>query len=89
MERLKSRKQQATSSHDERRAAARFEPQPDAQVDMSALDEGASRAPPPPAGDAAPGSGMSPAGPEAETYTERLMKAKQQALKGKQKRDGN
>ena len=87
MARLKSRKQQATASHEDRRAAARFEPQPESQADLSALDEGASRAPPPAPSQTA-GSGMTPAGPEAETYTERLMKAKREALKGKQKRDG-
>ncbi len=85
MARLKSRKVESTASHDQRRAAARFEPQPDAEVDASALDEGASRAPPIQHREAASGS-MTPAGPEEETYTERLKKAKEKALKGKQKR---
>jgi hypothetical protein len=85
MARLKSRKTEATAGHDERRAAARFEPQPDADIDTSALDEGASRGPPIQHRQAASGS-VAPTGPEEETYTERLKKAKEKALKGKQKR---
>ncbi|MCA9268396.1 MAG: hypothetical protein KDA41_07985, partial [Planctomycetales bacterium] len=81
--RLKSRKAEATASHDERRAAARFEPSPDAAVDLSALDAGAPSAAAQRPAAAAPAS--APTGPEAETYTERLLKAKQKALKGKQK----
>jgi hypothetical protein len=82
MARLKSRKQEVAATHDERRAAARFEPTPEAQVDMSALDE-ASRAAPPPREAAGSQQQMTPAQPEAETYTERLLKAKQQARKKK------
>jgi hypothetical protein len=82
MARLKSRKQEVAATHDERRAAARFEPTPEAPVDMSALDE-ASRAAPPQREAASGQQQMTPAQPEAETYTERLLKAKQQARRGK------
>lgn len=86
MARLKSRKAEATATHEDRRAAARFEPQADEDVDTSVLDEGAVVAPPVQR-EAAGSQPMTPAQPEEETYTERLLKAKQKALKGKQKRE--
>ena len=84
LERLKSRKQQSTATHEERRASARFEPTPDAEVDTRVLDAGATAAPPVQR-PASSSQQMTPTGPEAETYTERLMKAKKQAMKGKPK----
>ncbi|MCA9265128.1 MAG: hypothetical protein KDA60_14810, partial [Planctomycetales bacterium] len=79
MERLRSRKHQVTDEIDRQRAATRFEPEPDRAVNEDVLDEGATltsdqakRAP----RTARPES----AEPEdQDTYTARLLKAKQEA----------
>ena len=86
LERLRNRKAAVTSQIDERRAAARFEPTPDAEgfteprdyedvlADASA---GADRAPPRP--QSQPQSQTPQA--EQDTYTERLLAAKKKAKK--------
>lgn len=89
LQRLRSRKHEATAGHDQRRAAARFEPQSEAQVDVAVLDESSAAAEEARRRAARPsgsGTAMGPAQPEEETYTERLMKAKKEALKRQQKR---
>ncbi len=87
MERLRSKKAAVTSQLDERRASARFEPQVDADAGgpqrelgdvLQDATGGSSNAPqqqslhPPP---------TAAAGPEQDTYTERLMAAKKKARK--------
>lgn len=79
MERLRNLKATVSSQLDERRAAARFEPQMD-------VDTPAARDPNEILGEAAAGGGLAPPPPprssaplpevEAESYTERLLKAK-------------
>jgi len=81
--RLKSKKAEVADELDERRAGSRFEPQPDAAPpDLAVLsgDAASRERPPAPASDQ---PGMTPAEKEADTYTARLLKAKQQAKKNK------
>ncbi|MFN0021002.1 MAG: glutamine amidotransferase [Pirellulaceae bacterium] len=87
MERLRSKKAAVTSQLDERRAAARFEPEVDADSGAPArelgevLDDatgGSSSAPQRPQQS---GPQAQPGGPEQDTYTERLMAAKKKARK--------
>ncbi len=86
MERLRSRKAAISQSIDQRRAATRFEPEPDQPVDTSVLAGPAATPPPEVRREAAPDK-MGPLQPEEDDFATRLKKAKQQALKGKQKRD--
>jgi uncharacterized membrane protein/Mg-chelatase subunit ChlD len=77
MERLRSRKAEITEHFEQKRAAARFEPAPDATASTSALDEelaGTSPSPDKPAA-SKPTAGLKPQ-QEEETYTDRLLKAK-------------
>ncbi|MFO0904219.1 MAG: VWA domain-containing protein [Pirellulales bacterium] len=85
LERLRSRKAAVTGQLDERRAAVRFEPEtptagastagaPPLVDDVTAGAGGASPAAPPPTS-----SGLTPTKEDAESYTSRLLKAKQQA----------
>jgi uncharacterized membrane protein len=86
MERLRSRKAAVTDQLEQQRAAARFEPTPDAPVDAkSALDETAGPAAPPPA----PTKPTTPLAPEEEgdDYTSRLLKAKKKVWEDKDKKD--
>jgi hypothetical protein len=79
--RLKSKKAEVADELDERRTSARFEPQPDAAPpDLSVLtgDAGERERPAPPPTEQ---PGMTPGEREADTYTSRLLKAKQQAKK--------
>jgi hypothetical protein len=78
MARLRSRKAEVTEEIDERRAATRFEPSPDEEVDMSVLDQSTqmqsdSRA-------IKEKESMTPT-EEEDSYTARLLRAKQQARK--------
>jgi hypothetical protein len=87
LERLRTSKAQIAEQIDERRAATRFEPQVDAaqgEVDPEeVLRQAAGNMPMnPPAAPSSPASGqIAPDAPEAESYTTRLLKAKQQAKK--------
>ena len=78
MARLRSRKAEITDQIDERRAAARFEPSADEEVDMSVLDQTAQL--PSEAPKAKEKEKMTPV-EEEDSYTARLLKAKQQARK--------
>jgi uncharacterized membrane protein/Mg-chelatase subunit ChlD len=82
LERLRSKKAEVVRSVDERRAAARFEPQPDAEVgtDVLTADSAARPGPPRPAArqDDLPEE-------DADSYTARLLKAKQKVWKDKKK----
>jgi uncharacterized membrane protein/Mg-chelatase subunit ChlD len=82
LERLRSRKSAIAGQLEERRAATRFEPTPEemkspaaplplADIEQSATGRSASAS--------TTSSGLSPAGAESESYTSRLLKAKQQA----------
>jgi hypothetical protein len=84
LERLRKRKAAVSTNLDERRAAARFEPQADeAAPDLDRVVEEVSGGPPPP-----PPVRTAPAptttSEEEDNYTSRLLKAKQQARKNKQ-----
>ncbi len=87
LERLRSRKAEVSGQLDERRAAARFEPQPDeaAGGKPASLEEvlqQAGGAPPPPAPPRADASGP-PEPTGGKSYTERLLEAKKKAWKDK------
>lgn len=80
MARLRSRKAEVSEELDERKAATRFEPSPDEEVDMSVLDQSSQlRAK---AVEKKKQESMEAAA-EEESYTERLLKAKEQARKNK------
>jgi hypothetical protein len=82
LERLRRRKADIATNLDERRAATRFEPEPDADADLDRVVEEVSGGQP-----TAPPVRTAPAptapSAEEESYTSRLMKAKQQAFKNK------
>lgn len=79
MSRLRSTKAEVGASIEQRRAAARFEPEPDAPVDHSVLDQSAAASGPPAPLRAKPlAESMAPQ-QEEESYTSRLLKAKQRA----------
>lgn len=86
MQRLQSRKAEVSDHIDQLRAATRFEPTPDRPIDADIVfDEAAkpsSEAKKPPA--AAPSLGQSK--PEAESYTERLLKAKKKVWDDREKK---
>jgi uncharacterized membrane protein len=85
LERLRSRKAEVGTQIDERRAATRFEPQPDESLIDEPLD--AAMAAPDHRERRRPTDQPAAAGPqpEEESYTERLLKAKQQVWKDKRK----
>lgn len=91
MERLRRRKSQVGNEFDGRRSATRFEPEPDADVDTSALDMDAAstRDDAGKKKDADRPEGLTAAQEEEDDYTSRLLKAKRQAMKDKQRRDGD
>jgi uncharacterized membrane protein len=78
MQRLRTRKAEVTEGLEQRRAATRFEPAPDAPPTATALEDqllpptGDPSKPPPPGA-----AGLSPE-KEEESYTSRLLKAKKQ-----------
>jgi hypothetical protein len=85
LERLRTRKAAIAEQIDDRRAATRFEPvmdklpeSTDASEILEQASGGASTAAPLPS---RPTATLSPTQPEAESYTSRLLKAKQQARK--------
>lgn len=81
LDRLKSSKAEVSEGLADRQTAARFEPAaPPAGGGPSAVDEALAGAAPPPVSPATPGPGLAPQA-EAESYTERLLKAKKQARK--------
>jgi hypothetical protein len=80
LERLQARKRQVGETLDQRRATARFEPLPDSTVELPAEVGAVATA------EAAPQTSPQPSlAPqvEEESYTARLKKAKQQAVKGR------
>ncbi|HUY89526.1 MAG TPA: VWA domain-containing protein [Pirellulales bacterium] len=83
MSRLRSRKAEIDEQLQQRRAAARFEPTPDAPIDVAAVEEEL-KGPPPPKPAAPAASSLSPEKKEEEGYTSRLLKVK----KGVQKKHG-
>lgn len=80
MQRLRSRKAAIGEELDDRKATTRFEPEPDADVDMTVLDQSAQLRSE--ATEKKQQQSME-ATNEEESYTERLLKAKQQARKDK------
>jgi uncharacterized membrane protein len=87
MQRLRQRKRQVEGTLDERRAATRFEPSPDETVDTRILDSDAAarQAARQKAPDNKP---LEPGKAEAEDYTSRLLRAKREAWKDKDKPGG-
>ncbi len=81
MERLRSRKAEVSGDLERRKAATRYEPQPDAPVSTDAIDAALGQADAPTL--AKPiGPGMGPVGADDEdSYTNRLLRAKKQARK--------
>lgn len=81
--RLRTSKAAIAEQIDERRAATRFEPVADSALAPGTADEilqqAAGGAAPTPAPTIAPSAQLTPDAPEAESYTARLLKAKQQA----------
>ena len=77
MARLRSRKAEVTEQIDERRASTRFEPEPDEEVDLDVLQKDGGAAKP----RTTPQQESLQPGEEEDSYTSRLLKAKQQARK--------
>lgn len=75
---LKDRKQEVGDSIDRRRAATRFQPNPDVEISAPAKELGGSEAAPSDTPKKAPG-GLAPDGQPAKSYTERLLEAKRRA----------
>lgn len=86
LDRLRSRKQEVSSELDERRKATRYEPEPDAGAAslQDAVDQGGSR-PQPDRPAAAKPDLSTPPEDDGGGYTSRLLKAKKDAFKGKDK----
>ncbi len=81
MERLRSRKAEVSGDLERRKAATRFEPQPDAPVSTDAIDAALGQADAPTLAKPT-GPGMGPVGADDEdSYTNRLLRAKKQARK--------
>lgn len=78
LERLRSRKAALAQQIDEKRAAVRFEPQPDAPVAVGALEEAMGGPGPPPKPVAMPQQ-MAPTEQQEDDHMSRLLKAKQRA----------
>ena len=85
MDRLRSKKAEVTESLDQRRAAARFEPVPDAPAAESIAQQTAmpTTAPPPKPKPAA--GQVTPDQKEEDSYTSRLLKAKQKVWEERKK----
>jgi hypothetical protein len=83
LEQLRSRKAAIAEQIDDRRAATRFEPVPDqlpgAKDAGQILSEAAGGTPPQAPQTPRPSAQLTPHQPESESYTSRLLKAKQQA----------
>ncbi len=85
MARLRSRKAEITESIDQRRAATRFEPEPDLEVDASILEEGSTAKQTEPQ-HAPKKAELGPGERDEDDFTTRLRKAKDRALKDRDKR---
>jgi len=86
IERLRSRKKQIGAQIDERRASARFEPQPDQEVREDLWTQDMGSAPAPSERKRPEVQGVTPPDqPTEETYTERLLKAKQKVRNERKK----
>jgi uncharacterized membrane protein/Mg-chelatase subunit ChlD len=88
LERLRSRKAEVSEQLDERRAAARFEPQVDEAAgskppSLEEVLQEAGGAPPKPASPRAAAGQGPPETPAGKSYTERLLEAKKKAWKDK------
>ena len=87
MDRLKSRKAQISEDIDQRRAATRFEPDPEEPVDTSILDDPATSAPLKDIKRPSQESQLAPGEKEEDTFTSRLLKAKKDAIKDRDKKE--
>ena len=83
MDRLRSRKAEVGDQLEQRRAATRFEPTPDAPAAAPSIEEQL-QTPPPGEPKPAPKSDLGPE-KEAESYTSRLLKAKQKVWEERKK----
>ena len=84
MSRLQSRKREIASEIESRRAATRFEPEQDAPAGVDVTREAAGSTRPQRSQSQAPAANLTPQ-KEEETYTNRLLKAKQQVWKDRKK----
>lgn len=82
IQRLRSRKAEVDERLEQRRAAARFEPQPDAPVQSDVVEQELGQAARVlPTSKPRPAAGLSPLERQEESYTERLLKAKKRVWK--------
>ncbi len=87
LERLRRRKRDVSEGIDQRRAAARFEPEPDVEPSADPVEmlPGAGPQPPRPTG---PAATTPDAASEDEAYTSRLLEAKRKAQRGRKPPEG-
>src|SRR5207248_1153999 len=87
MQRLRSRKAEVSGQLEQKRAATRFEPSPDVKIDLEKMSQELSAAAAPKSETVRPsGRGLAPEKPEeAESYTSRLLKAKQKVWEERKK----
>jgi hypothetical protein len=86
MDRLRSRKAEVAESLDQRRAAARFEPAPDAPPPETLGEQAGLPTAPPAPPKPKPATGpMAPDQKEEESYTNRLLKAKKKVWEERNK----
>jgi len=86
IERLRSRKAEVSDELEQRRAGARFEPAPDAPVDIEVLEEPGRE--PSPTGPKPAAPSITPEKTEEEvSYTERLLRAKKKVWEARKKND--
>jgi len=85
MQRLRSRKAEVGEQLEQRRSALRFEPERDADVDLGVLSEDAASPGSQPAKPAAGPGALGPQQEQADSYTSRLLKAKQRVWEERKK----
>ncbi|MHB1034428.1 MAG: VWA domain-containing protein [Pirellulales bacterium] len=90
MDRLRNRKAEVSERLQQKQTAARFEPEADAPVDAAVLETGSAPAQKPKKSTQPAGGAMAPEKPkEEESYTARLLKAKQKVWEEKKKGTGS
>jgi uncharacterized protein YktA (UPF0223 family) len=86
LERLRRRKEQVSGQMEERRAAARFEPMEEANLDEVVQEASAASTSIESPTETRTSNSIAPTVDEQDNYTARLMKAKKDALKNRDKR---
>jgi hypothetical protein len=86
MQRLRSRKAEVADQLDQKRSATRFEPAPDVKIDLEKMTKELSAEAPQKRESPPPGQpGLAPEKREEESYTSRLLKAKQKVWEERKK----